>query len=247
LRSRLGVPIVLENDANAAAFGEHWVGAGRGGGDLVMLTLGTGVGAGVILNGRLLHGHFENAAELGHMIVVPNGLPCPCGQRGCLEAYASAASVARRAVSAVAGGEPSALRGLADGGYPIDAEQVARLAQEGDKVCHRIWEEACIYLALACVNVEHAFNPAMIVLGGGLAAAGSFLLDGVHDHFLRQRWSFGDDAPTIALAALGDDAGVSGAAGLAWAGYEEPCGTGLKAGPLPPEPSERPTGQSVPQ
>jgi len=220
IRDRLGeklqTPIVLDNDANAAAFGESWVGAGRGLNDLVIFTLGTGVGGGVVLDGRILHGHFENAAELGHMIVAVNGLPCSCGQRGCLEQYASAGAVARRVVSAIKEGKPSALSDAVGKGKPIDAEQVVQCAKAGDPLCLRIWDEACLHLAVACISIQHAFNPACVVLGGGMSEAGDFLLDRVTDHVSRQRWKLHDDLPTITLAQLGYDAGVIGAAGLVW-------------------------------
>jgi glucokinase len=220
LRDRLsemfGKPILFDNDGNMAAYGEFWAGAGKDGDDLVVLTLGTGVGAGVVLDGRILHGHFENAAELGHMIVAVNGERCSCGQRGCLEQYASAGAVARRVVAAIEKGEAGALTQAVAGGEPVDAERVAQCAGDGDALCLRIWDEACLYLAVACVNIQHAFNPARIVLGGGMAEAGDFLLDRVTEHVTRQRWSLHDDFPAITLARLGYDAGVIGAAGIAW-------------------------------
>ncbi|MBI4719444.1 MAG: ROK family protein [Planctomycetes bacterium] len=198
--SRLGVRAVLDNDGNTAAYGEFWLGAGGNRRDLVMLTLGTGVGAGVVIDRRLLHGHFGNAAELGHMIVSVDGLPCPCGQRGCLEQYASAAAVGRRAV--------------AEGG-PADAALVAQGAMAGDAVCRRVWEDACRYLAIACITIQHAYNPEVVVFGGGMSTAGEFLLAGVRAHLARQRWSLHDDLPELVLSELGTYAGAIGAAGLA--------------------------------
>jgi len=206
LRGKTGLPVTLENDANAAAFGEYCSGAGRGDKDLVMLTLGTGVGAGVILNGRIVHGHFDNAAELGHMIVVVDGLPCPCGQRGCLEQYASANAIVYRAAQyRDSHGAVTLLR----------AEDVAQAAANGDSICERVWDEACLYLAIACVNIQHAYNPAKIVLGGGISNAGAQLLDRVNAHFRKHTWSLHTDAPEIVLAQLGPDAGMVGAAILA--------------------------------
>lgn len=216
LGERLRKPVAFDNDGNAAAYGEYWVGAGRDIEDLVMFTLGTGVGAGVILDGLVLHGHFDNAAELGHMIVTADGPPCSCGQRGCLEQYASAANVARRVITAVKSGTESELSATVAAGRPIDAKDVAAGARAGDALCRRVWDEACLYLAIACINVQHAFNPARIVLGGGMSEAGDLLLDGVKAHVERQKWSLHDDLPTIALASLGYDAGIIGAAGLAW-------------------------------
>lgn len=216
LHEKLQSPVILDNDGNAAAYGEYWAGAGRGTDDLVMLTLGTGLGAGVILNGQVLHGHFDNAAELGHMIIAADGLPCSCGQRGCLEQYASAGAVARRVITAMEQGESSTLSDELKEGDLIDAERVVRCAKAGDKLCLRIWDEACLYLALACINIQHAYNPSLVVLGGGMSKAGAFLVDRVTEHVTRHRWSLHDDFPTIALAKLGYEAGVIGAAGLAW-------------------------------
>lgn len=216
LAARFDLPVAFDNDANLAAYGEHWVGAGRGGGDLVMLTLGTGVGGGVIVDGRILHGHFDNAGELGHMIVEPKGLPCSCGQRGCLEQYASAAGVARRAMAALEAGSPSSLEEPLRQPRGIDAGDVAAHATRGDELAMRIWNEACFYLALVVVNVRHAFNPERIVLGGGMSDAGDFLITRVCDQAGKLGWSLCDDAPQIVRAALGNEAGVIGAARLAW-------------------------------
>lgn len=221
LAERTGGPVTLDNDGNAAAFGEFWAGAGRGCDDLVMLTLGTGVGAGVVLGGRVLHGHFENAAELGHTIVAVDGLPCSCGQRGCLERYASAAGVARRVVEAVREGESSTLSGAVHAGEAIDSRRVVECALAGDALCRRIWDEACLYLAVACINIQHAYNPARVILGGGMSSAGDFLLDRVKEHAQRRKWSLHEDLPDIVLAGLGKGAGMVGAAGLAWRDHQD--------------------------
>ncbi len=222
LHDQLGVRVTLDNDGNAAAFGEFWAGAGGGVGDLVMLTLGTGVGAGVVLGGRILHGHFENAAELGHMIVAADGLPCACGQRGCLEQYASAEAVARQVLTAVQSGEESAIAAVVAAGERIDAEHVTGCAKSGDPLCLRVFDEACLYLAIACINIQHAFNPARVVLGGGMSKAGAFLLDRVNRYAHERTWSLHRDLPRIELAQLGYDAGVIGAAGLAYQVADHP-------------------------
>lgn len=208
LREKTGLPVILENDGNAAAYGEYRLGAGLGRDDIVLLTLGTGVGSGVILNGQILHGHFDNAAELGHMIVAADGLPCPCGQRGCLEQYASAGAIVRRVLSA----DPSRDR---EGADELRAEDVIEGAASGDQLCERVWDETCQFLAIACVNIQHAYNPLKILLGGGLSNAGAQLLDRVKAHFRKRTWSLHSDAPEIVLAQLGADAGVIGAATLA--------------------------------
>lgn len=211
-----GLRVVLDNDANAAACGEFRYGVGAR--DMVVLTLGTGIGSGVILDGALVRGHFENAAELGHSIVVPGGLACSCGQRGCLEVYASAGKMVRRLVDAMAAGESCALTPMLQSGASIGAEDVIAAARDGDALCRRIWSEACDFLAVACVNIQHAFNPEVIVLAGGLAQAGDDLLGPVRARFEAQTWKLFSDQPRIVLTELDDDAGVLGAAALASVG-----------------------------
>ncbi len=212
--SRTRLPAILTNDADAAAFGEYWVGVGKNIDSMVLFTLGTGIGAGVVIGGQLLHGHFENAAELGHTIVEPNGIPCTCGQRGCLERYASAGNVATRAAERIKAGEDSCLATMEGGVEAITAERVAQAVGTGDKVAKEIWDDACRYLAIGCVNVQHAFNPALVVLGGGMSAAGDLLLGPVRDHFDKLTWKLVDDRPRIVITALHNDAGLIGAAGL---------------------------------
>lgn len=216
LQSRIGCKVVFDNDGNAAAFGEAWVGAGKDGADLVMLTLGTGVGAGIVMDGRIIRGHFENAGEIGHTIAVVDGLPCACGKHGCLEQYSSAAGVTRRVIAAVRCGERSGLATAVQAEEPIDAQRIAQCAQAGDELCQRVWDDACLHLAVACINLQHCFNPARIVLGGGMSMSGAFLLDRVRQHFDARKWNLHDDFPEILLAELGYDAGVIGAAGLIW-------------------------------
>ena len=218
---RLGVAAELDNDANAAALGEYWVGGGRDYNDLVLLTLGTGIGAGIILGGRILHGHFDNAAEIGHMIVEVDGLPCPCGQRGCLERYASASAVGRRVTEAIAQGaksslSESAVSETASAGPRITAEMVVRAATEGDELCGKVFDDACKYLAIACINLQHAVNPELVLFGGGMSKTGPKLIERIEAHLERQRWHLHDDLPKLALAHLGSDAGVVGAAALVW-------------------------------
>jgi len=214
-----GLRVVLENDANAAAYGEFRRGAGVGCDDLVMLTLGTGIGGGVILGGRLWRGRHENAGETGHMIVAVDGRPCNCGQRGCLEAYASAANTAARAAERLASGKPtegtSPLGDVMRCNGRIDATDVVDAARKGDPLARGVWDETCRYLAMACVNLKHLLNPQRIVLAGGMSAAGDDLLRPVRGHFGRLVWPDVGDRPEIVLASLGNDAGFVGAALLA--------------------------------
>ncbi len=212
----LGKSVVLDNDGNAAAFGEYWAGNNHDGHDMVLLTLGTGVGGGVVLGGQVLRGHYENAGEIGHTVVEPRGRACTCGKHGCLEQYASASAVVRRAMEGVETGEASSLKAMDTQGDEITAQTVATLARDGDAWCQQVWEETCFYLAVACINIQHTFNPARVILGGGLSCAGDQLIDGVRKHFSAMSWSLYEDFPQIQLASLGYDAGVIGAAGLAW-------------------------------
>jgi glucokinase len=214
LLEKLDLPVAIDNDANLAALGEAWVGAGRDITNIALLTLGTGIGGGFVQAGKVFHGHFENAAELGHMIVVPQGLLCSCGQRGCLERYASAAAVAHRAVDAVRNGASSSLTEVIEAGEAIDSKRVVEHAKAGDELALQFWDEACRYLAIACINLQHTFNPARVILGGGMSGAGAFLLDRVRDHFARLKWRLHDDYPEIVLAELGNDGGTIGAARL---------------------------------
>lgn len=214
-REATGRPVVLENDANAAAFGEFIAGAAKGHRDIVMLTLGTGVGGGIVLDGQLRRGATDSAGEIGHLIVVADGRPCPCGQGGCLERYASANALAERVAQAVRVGEDSSLRDRIEAGQPIDARDVDRAAAAGDALASRIWDEACRYLAIAAINLHNLLNPELIVLGGGLTRAGPRLLDPIEKHIEEQRWRITPDRPRLVLATLGDDAGTIGAAALA--------------------------------
>lgn len=215
LGAMLGLPVTLENDANAAAYGEYIAGAARDARDMVLLTLGTGIGGGVVMGGALQRGAFDNAGEVGHMIVMPDGRPCPCGQRGCLERYASANAPAERVRDAVLAGESSALAHRIRAAASVDARDVIAAMDAGDELAARIWRETCRFLAIGIVNLQHLINPAVVVLGGGLINAGATLLDPVRTCFDELSWKIAPDAPKIVLASLGTDAGVIGAAALA--------------------------------
>jgi glucokinase len=182
---------------------------------MVMMTLGTGVGGGVVIDGRLWRGQFDNAGEIGHMISVPGGRACPCGQAGCFERYASANAVAERLAEAVRGGEDSALKPKVEAGEAFDARDVLGARLQGDALAARIWDETCLHLAVAVVNMQHIINPELVVFAGGLSKAGDTLLEPVREHFDRLVWKLAPDQPQIALATLGAEAGTIGAAALA--------------------------------
>ena len=222
LRDRIaeatGRPAVLENDANAAAFGEFTFGAGRGDviRHLVMLTLGTGVGGGVIYDGRIIHGHATLAGELGHMIVQPHGRACPCGQHGCLEQYASASSVGRRVVEAIENGENSTLKGAFSGRLArITAKDVFEAAENGDDLSQRIVDETAEYLGIAIVSICRMLDPQMVVFAGGMILAGEFLFGRIREAYKKHTWTLAGTDVKIVTALLGNDAGIIGAASVA--------------------------------
>jgi len=212
-----GTTIVVENDANCAAWGERVAGACQGVDDVVMVTLGTGIGGGIILGGALFRGHNGFAGEIGHVVVDPNGPFCPCGQRGCWERYASGSglgwlgrevAVAGQAARVVqlAGGDPEAVRG----------EHVTRAAAEGDAQALAVMDRFAWWVALGLANLANTFDPARFVLGGGLVEAGPLLLDPVSRHFLDLVEAATHRPPIdIVAATLGERAGAIGAADLA--------------------------------
>ncbi|MHC4563271.1 MAG: ROK family protein [Planctomycetota bacterium] len=212
----VGIAAVLENDANAAAMGEFLCGAGREASDMVLLTLGTGVGGGVILDGRVMHGSHGIGAELGHMIIEPDGELCGCGQRGCLERYCSATYTARHAEARIQQGASSSLADLLKANGELTTKDINEARRAGDALAGEVWDRAARYLALACVNICRVFDPDEIVLAGGLIKAGDDLMGPIQEHFGRLNWSLTKPQTTIAFATLGHDAGVVGAAGVAW-------------------------------
>ncbi len=206
-----GLRVVLDNDANAAALGEYVRGAGQGVRDMVLLTLGTGVGSGLILDGKLWHGAQGRAGEIGHMLVRTGGRRCGCGQKGCLEAYASSAQTGKRAAEAIQEGESSSLKTAMDHGGTISSKHVVEAAAQGDALARRVWDDTCQYLAIACVNIQHLLSPERIVFAGGMSAAGESLLGPIQEWIGRMASKEFGTPPTVCLARLGNDAGFIGA------------------------------------
>jgi glucokinase len=171
LESRLGTAVILENDANCAAVGEKWLGAGKDVEDLCMITLGTGVGGGFVVNGRPWHGVLGMAGELGHMTVLPEGRACPCGNHGCLEQYASATAIRRAAVEAVESGESPCLAAARERDPELSARTAHMCAQTGDPAAKRIFAAAGTALGIALANLINAFNLPVYVIGGGVSRA----------------------------------------------------------------------------
>ncbi len=208
-------PLYLENDANAAALGEHRYGAGRGVDHLVYLTISTGIGGGIIADGRLVRGENGNAAEIGHMSVAHDGWPCPCGSRGCLEAFCSGTNIAARARSRLLAGEASRLGEM----WPttVTARDVAEAARAGDPLAVRVWEDTTAVLGAGVANVINLMNPRLVILGGGVTRAGEQLLSPVRRIALERAFPYLASVADVVLAQLGPDTGVVGAVAVAQA------------------------------
>ena len=210
-----GISFSIDNDANVAALGERWKGAGEDGADVVFVTLGTGVGGGIIADGNLIHGKVGAGGEIGHVVVEPNGYQCTCGNQGCLETVASATGVVRlaRDFSERYAGE-SELKWLIDDGQEVTAKTVFDQAKKGDKLALIVVDKFYYYLGLACGNIGNILNPETIVIGGGVSAAGDMLLKGVEEYFQKFAFPTVRTSTKLKLAQLGNDAGVIGAASL---------------------------------
>ncbi|HEM3216894.1 TPA: ROK family glucokinase [Streptococcus suis 2524] len=214
--SALGLPFFIDNDANVAALGEQWVGAGNNNPNVVFMTLGTGVGGGVIAAGNLIRGVKGAGGELGHITVdFDEPFACTCGKKGCLETVASATGIvnlSRRYADQYAG--DAKLKQMIDDGQDLTAKDVFDLAKEGDDLALIVYRHFSEYLGVACANIAAVLNPAYIVLGGGVSAAGEFLLDGVRKVFAENSFPQIKESTQIVLATRGNDAGVLGAASL---------------------------------
>ncbi len=214
----LGKRIVLENDANAAAWGEFKFGAGRGRNDLMLLTLGTGVGGGLILDGSLFRGAFGIGAELGHMRIVPDGHLCGCGVRGCLEQYASGSALMRHAREAISASPDIARNLLARGNGTLEGlkgEHITEAAREGDPVALAAFNTMASYLGAGIASLCAVIDPSCIVLGGGVIDAGEIFLGPTREAALRLiPFSGKHPYPEIIAAELGNSAGLVGVADL---------------------------------
>ncbi|NPC95439.1 ROK family glucokinase [Nocardioides sp. zg-DK7169] len=219
LEERVDLPFVIENDANAAAWGEFRFGVGQDVDDLLLLTIGTGVGGGLVLDRSLYRGGFGVGAEIGHLRVVPDGLPCGCGNRGCLEQYASGSALVREARAAVRQ-DPARGAGLLDlaGGDPerIDGPLVTRAAQAGDELARACLAGLGRWIGEGIASLAAVLDPAVVVIGGGVSEAGDLLLDPAREAFDAQLPGRGyRPSLEIRRAVLGNRAGMVGAADLA--------------------------------
>ncbi len=237
LSDRLPVPVFVDNDANAAAWAEYRYGAGHGETHLVLVNLGTGIGGGIVIDGRVVRGRFGIAGEFGHMQVVPDGIRCECGNRGCWEQYASGNALVREARTLITAGSPVAtdlldrVHGRAE---DLTGPVVTEAAREGDALARELLGEVGRWLGVGIANLAAALDPGTFVVGGGVSAAGDLLLEPARAAFRGQLTGRGyRPEATIVAAELGNEAGLVGAgdlarlaaAGLAWA----------DAGDVPPD------------
>ena len=207
----LGIAVVLENDANSAAVGERWKGAAQGVRNSIHVTLGTGVGGGIIIDGTLVRGVDGTAGEIGHIAVEPEGHPCGCGSRGCVEQYASATAIVRLAKEMLPKYPETELRSNLDL-TPLD---VFEAGMQGDRLSVEVFRVAGTYLGIALGGLVNVLNPEVIVIGGGVAAGWDLFIEPLQSEILRRAFQHPGERVKLMRSDLGDDAGILGAAFLA--------------------------------
>ncbi len=216
----LGLPATLDNDGNCATYGEWWLGAGRGVSNLLGMTIGTGVGGGVVVNGRIMHGASDGAGEFGHMTIDFRGRRCRCGSYGCLEAYASGPNIAARAVEGIEAGLVSSLSDAVGGDLSrITAETVYEGALTGDAFALDVLTDTAKMLGAGIASLVNAFNPERVVISGGVIQAGDLLLEPLRAAVRQRAFESSVDACEIRIGELGEQAGVIGAAAAFKAEY----------------------------
>ncbi|MEG7281113.1 glucose kinase GlcK [Bacillus sp. 0909A] len=213
LETETGIPAIIENDANIAALGEMWKGAGDGAKDVILVTLGTGVGGGIIVNGEIVHGINGAGGEIGHICSIPEGgAPCNCGKTGCIETIASATGIVRIAKEKIAEAKkPTQLKASEH----LTARDVFEAANENDELALEVVDYVAKHLGLVLGNLASSLNPSKIVLGGGVSKAGELLRSKVEKTFRICAFPRAAEAADISIAALGNDAGVIGGAWIA--------------------------------
>lgn len=210
---KLGKPVYLENDANAAALGEFAAGSGRGSHSLVAITLGTGVGGGVVMNGKMLTGFNFAGAEIGHFVMVHDGEPCSCGRKGCFEAYCSATALIRQTRRAMEQHPESKMWTVASMLEQVEGKTAFDAMELGDPVAKQVVEQYCSYLACGLTSIVNIFQPEVLCIGGGICNQGETLLRPVREIFDREDYARDCKHRTrIVRAELGNDAGIIGAA-----------------------------------
>lgn len=215
LSSMLGKDVYIENDANAAALGEAVAGAAKGAKSCVCITLGTGVGSGIIIDGKIYGGFNFAGAELGHTVIVADGEPCTCGRNGCWEAYASATALIRQTRRAMEKNPDSVMWKVAGTLDNVDGRTAFDAMRAGDKAGKQVVDAYIGYIACGLINVINIFQPEVLCIGGGICKEGDTLLTPLKEHIKRERYSkFSSHQTRLCVAELGNDAGIIGAACL---------------------------------
>lgn len=214
LEERLNKPVFLENDANAAALGEAVAGCGNGVKDFVAITLGTGVGSGIIINGKIYRGSNYCGGEMGHMVINVDGIPCNCGRKGCWEKYASATALVSQAVEAMEGNKDSLLWKTCDGDLnKVDGKSIFEALDLGDEIAKNVVDRYLYYVSVGLANVINALQPESVCIGGGISGQGEKILKPIRDMVKAERYSvYAEKQANILPAQLGNDAGIIGAA-----------------------------------
>ncbi|HEX8367865.1 MAG TPA: ROK family protein [Pyrinomonadaceae bacterium] len=219
LNERFKVPVKLDNDANVAALGEYIYGAGRGYQNIFYITVSTGIGGGIVINGEIYHGVSNGAGELGHTVVQPDGVRCNCGSTGCLETICAGVHLARRARERLASGAPSLINEMISDASEITAKTVVEAARRKDRLAMEIWDETCRFLAIGVANIFTLLAPEIVVIGGGIAGAGELLFEPLRRMVPQFVSMIPLEKINIVPAALGADSGVCGALVLARKAY----------------------------
>jgi len=215
ISNAVNLPATLDNDANCATYGEWWLGAGRGVDTLVGLTLGTGIGGGIVLNGEIFHGVSDVAGEIGHMTIDSTGRKCKCGNYGCLEAYASGPAIALRAIEGIEAGAETVLPDLVNGRLEdITAATVYEAVVLGDPYANEVMRETAKFLGAGVANIVNILNPAMVVIAGGVTRAGDHLFVPLRAEVRRRAFRSAEEACQIVSGQLPGTAGVIGAAAV---------------------------------
>lgn len=213
IQQYINKPVFIDNDATVAGWAEYQAGVSRGTNSSVFLTLGTGLGSGIVINGKIWAGTHGAGGELGHLVIEVDGVPCTCGKRGCAERYCSATAIIRMAREACADAPNCAIMRAVDGNMDkINAKVVFDAAKEGDSVAMQVFNRFIKYLTIAINNVISFLDPDMIILGGGVSRAGDFLLDAVKAALPDYIFYPTLGAPELRIASLGNEAGIIGAA-----------------------------------
>ncbi|MBV9110492.1 MAG: ROK family protein [Gemmatimonadetes bacterium] len=215
MANQLHLPCTLDNDANCATYGEWWMGAGRGTQALVGLTLGTGIGGGIVLNGEIFHGCSDAAGEIGHMTIDSNGRRCKCGNYGCLEQYASGPAIATRAIEGLEAGAPSLLVDMVSGRLEdITAATVYEAVVEGDPYANEVMKDTAKFLGAGIASIINVLNPEMVVIAGGVTRAGEHLFEPLRAEVRRRAFKSAQECCRIVSGQLPGTAGVVGAAAV---------------------------------